>query len=59
VARTGTLTSAAGETTKTITTEGKGDRKEADETFSLDLFGNRSNSLLTRDRGLGTIRNDD
>ena len=49
-----------GETTKAIAFEVKGDsKKEANETFSLDLFGNSSNSLFTRDRGLGTIRNDD
>ena len=60
VARTGTLTIAPGETTKTITIEVKGDsKKEADETFYLDLFGNSSNSLFTKNRGIGTILNDD
>ena len=60
VARTGTLTFAPGETTKTITIEVKGDRKkEANETFYLDLFGNSSDSLFTKSRGLGTILNDD
>jgi hypothetical protein len=60
VARTGTLTFAPGQTTKTITIEVKGDtRKEADETFYLDLFGLSSNALFTRNRGIGTIRNDD
>ena len=60
VARTGTLTFAPGETTKTITIEVKGDsKKEADETFYLDLFDNSSNSLFTKKRGLGTILNDD
>jgi hypothetical protein len=60
VARTGTLTFAPGETTKTITIEVKGDtKKEADETFYLDLFGNSSNSLFTKNRGIGTILNDD
>jgi hypothetical protein len=60
VARTGTLTFAPGETTKTITIEVKGDsKKEADETFSLDLFGLSSNALGTKNRGLGTILNDD
>ena len=40
VAKTGTLTFAPGETTKTITIEVKGDSKrEANETFYLDLFG--------------------
>jgi hypothetical protein len=60
VAQTGTLTFAPGETTKTITIEVKGDsKKEADETFFLDLFGNSSNSLFTKNRGVGTILNDD
>jgi hypothetical protein len=60
VARTGTLTFAPGETTKTITIEVKGDnKKEGNETFYLDLFGNSSNSLFTKNRGLGTILNDD
>ncbi len=60
VAKTGTLTFAPGETTKTITIEVKGDSKtEADEYFYLDLFGNSSNSLFTKSRGLGTILNDD
>src|SRR5262245_49231763 len=60
VARTGTLTFAPGETTKTITIEVKGDsKKEADETFFLELFGNSSNSLFTKKRGTGTILNDD
>ena len=56
VAKTGTLTFAPGETTKTITIEVKGDnKKEANETFYLDLFGNSSNSLFTKNRGIGTI----
>ena len=56
----GTLTFAPGETTKTITIEVKGDsKKEANEYFYLDLFGNSSNSLFTRSRGTGTILNDD
>jgi hypothetical protein len=60
VANTGTLTFKAGETTKTITIEVKGDgKKEADEYFYLDLFGNSTNSLLARSRGIGTIQNDD
>jgi Calx-beta domain len=59
IAKTGTLTFAAGETTKTITIEVKGDSKrEADEIFYLDLFDNSSNSLFTKNRGLGTILND-
>ncbi len=60
VARTGTLTFLPGETTKTITIEVKGDsKKEADEYFYLDLSGNSSNSLFTKNRGIGTILNDD
>ena len=38
----------------------KGDsKKESDETFYLDLFGNSGNSLFARNRGIGTILNDD
>jgi probable HAF family extracellular repeat protein len=60
VAKTGTLTFAPGETTKTITIVVNGDhKKEANETFYLDLFGNSGNSLFTKKRGLGTILNDD
>jgi hypothetical protein len=60
VAKTGTLTFNPGETTKTITIEVTGDsKKEADETFYLDMFGNTSNALFTRNRGIGTILNDD
>jgi hypothetical protein len=59
-AMTGTLTFAPGETTKTITIEVKGDNKrEADERFYVDLFDNSSNSLFTKNRGVGTILNDD
>src|SRR5262245_47230874 len=60
IARTGTLTFAPGETTKTITIQVKGDSKrESNESFYLDLFGNSSNSWLSKRRGLGTILNDD
>jgi hypothetical protein len=60
VAKTGTLTFAPGETTKTITIEVTGDRKkEVNETFYLDLFGNSSHSQFTKKRGIGTILNDD
>jgi len=60
VAKSGTLTFAPGETTKTITIEVKGDnKKEANETYYLDLFGNSGNSLFTKNRGIGTILNDD
>ncbi len=60
VAKTGTLTFNPGETTKTITIEVKGDsKKEANETLFLDLFGNSGNSLFSKNRGIGTILNDD
>jgi Calx-beta domain/FG-GAP-like repeat/FG-GAP repeat len=60
IAKTGTLTFAPGETTKTITIEVKGDsKKEANETFYLDLYGLSSNGLFTKSRGVGTILNDD
>ena len=59
-ARSGTLTFNPGETTKTITIEVKGDNKrEANETFYLDLSGLSGNALLTKNRGVGTILNDD
>ena len=60
VAKSGTITFKPGETTKTITIVVNGDsKKEADETFYLDLFGLSSNSLFTKRRGIGTILNDD
>jgi hypothetical protein len=60
VAVTGTSTFAPGETTKTITIEVKGDSKrEANEYFYLDLFGNSSNAMLSKNRGTGWILNDD
>jgi hypothetical protein len=60
VAKTGTLTFKPGETSKTITIVVNGDsKKEADETFYLDLFGLSSNALFTKNRGIGTILNDD
>ena len=34
-------------------------KKEADDMFYLDLFGNSGNSLFTKNRGVGTILNDD
>lgn len=56
----GTLTFAPGETTKVIAIEVKGDnRREANESFYLDLSGNSSNSLFKKRRGVGTILNDD
>ncbi len=71
VAKTGTLTFNPGETTKTITPPSpplskggqggsKGDsKKEANETFYLDLYGLSINGLFTKNRGIGTILNDD
>jgi hypothetical protein len=60
VAQAGTLTFVPGETSKTITIAVIGDNKmEANETFYLDLFANSGNSLFTKNRGLGTILNDD
>jgi hypothetical protein len=38
----------------------KGDsKKEANETFYLDLFNLSANALFTKNRGVGTILNDD
>ena len=34
-------------------------KREANETFFVDLFGNASNSLLLKARGVGTFLNDD
>jgi hypothetical protein len=60
VAKSGTLTFAPGETTKTITIEVQGDNKrESNENFYLDLSGASSNSALDKKRGTGTILNDD
>jgi len=60
VAKSGTLTFAPGETTKSITIEVNGDdMREANETFYLDLFGNSGNSSFAKNRGVGTILNDD
>jgi len=60
VAKTGTVTFAPGETSKTITIEVKSDgKKESNETFYLDLFGLSSNALFTKSRGTGAILNDD
>jgi hypothetical protein len=59
-AKSGTLTFASGETTKIITITVNGDsKKEADETFYVDLFGNSNNSLFAKNRSIGTILNDD
>ena len=34
-------------------------KREANETFYLDLFANSGNSLFTKNRGHGTILNND
>jgi hypothetical protein len=60
VASTGKLTFAPGETTKTITIAVNGDsKKEGNETFFVNLFGNSSNSYFSVSQGIGTILNDD
>jgi hypothetical protein len=60
VAKSGSITFAPGETTKTITIEVKGDSKrESNEYFYLDLSNNSSNSWFSKSRGIGTILNDD
>jgi hypothetical protein len=59
VATSGTLTFAAGQTSKTITISVKGDRKkEANETFLVNLLS-ASNALIADGQEVGTIRNDD
>jgi ELWxxDGT repeat protein len=60
VSQSGTLTFNPGETSKTITILVNGEtKKEADELFYVDLFGNSSNAWLAKSRGIGTIVNDD
>jgi hypothetical protein len=60
VAKTGTLTFNPGETVKTIAITVTGDIKsEADEVFYLDLFAASSSASFTKNRGIGTILNDD
>src|SRR5262249_21349920 len=60
VAKSGTLTFAPGETSKTITVLIKGDRrKEADESFYVLLSDASSNALINNAYGWGTILNDD
>lgn len=61
IAKSGTLTFAAGEQTKTVTVDVNGDATtEADEAFSLKL-SNVSNARIssTAGTGVGTIRNDE
>ena len=60
VASIGTLTFKPGETCEDDHDRSHRRQQEgADETFYLDLFGNSSNSLFTKNRGVGTILNDD
>jgi len=59
VAKSGTVTFAAGETSKTVTVVVNGDRTgEADEVFSLDL-ADASGAYLADGHAVGTIVNDD
>jgi ethanolamine utilization protein EutQ (cupin superfamily) len=59
VANTGILTFAAGDTTKTITVQVKGDAiNEATETFTVHL-SNPSGATISDADGTGTITNDD
>jgi hypothetical protein len=59
-AKSGTITFAPGETRKEVIVTVKGDSKrEANEVFYLDLLGLSSNALFAKNRGLGTILNDD
>ncbi|MEJ7639528.1 MAG: Calx-beta domain-containing protein [Singulisphaera sp.] len=60
VATSGTLTFAAGQTTRTFTVTIKGDKKkEADEYFSVVLSGASSNAMIWYEYGTGTILTDD
>jgi hypothetical protein len=60
IAKSGMLTFAPGETTKTITIEVNGDRKkEGNEYFLLDLYDNSGNSWFVKNRAEGWILNDD
>jgi hypothetical protein len=60
VSKTGTVAFNPGETTKWITIAVKGDKKkEADETFKVELFGLSSNAFFDTSLGIGTIYNDD
>ncbi len=58
-AQSGTLSFAPGESSKTITVPVKGDLlSEGDEAFTVDL-SNAQNAALIKDRGTGTILDDD
>ena len=59
-AKSGTLTFAAGETTKTITVVVTPDKKkETNEWFALNLTGSSTNAFLLDNQGFGTILDDD
>ena len=56
----GTLTFGPGETTKIVTVLVRGDRKrEANETFAVNLSNPTGNAALVRAHAVGTIVNDD
>ncbi|MEK0189674.1 Calx-beta domain-containing protein, partial [Microcoleus anatoxicus] len=58
-AATGSVSFAAGETTKTIAVAVNGDAKlETDETFNVNL-SNPVNGTIAKVTGIGTITNDD
>lgn len=60
MAKTGTVTFAAGETSKTVTVAVNGDTAvEPDEQFFVDLSGPQNATLATKQRGIGTILNND
>jgi hypothetical protein len=59
-ATSGTLTFAAGETTKTVTVQVSGDTTvEPDETFTLNLSNAAGNATIADAQGVATIVNDD
>lgn len=60
IAASGTVWFAPGQTTATITVQIRGDRKrEADETFTVNLSNASSNAAILDGIGIGTILNDD
>lgn len=60
VAQTGALTFSAGQTQKSVAITVKGDnKKEGDETFSVELFNAGSHVFVFDSLGVGTILNDD
>ena len=59
-AKGGTVTFAAGETSRTIWVGVKGDKQsESNEAFFVDLSGVSNNALVGIARGIGTILDDD